>query len=89
MAAVPVLARELATRARAGELTHREMERMGGFILAELGGGARSAYPERTYKRRRAELREHGLIVADHFFEPVELDLGAVLERALETPLWG
>jgi hypothetical protein len=27
------------------------------------------------------------LVVADEFFEPVEL--GAVLERALETPLWG
>jgi hypothetical protein len=89
VAALPVLARELAARARAGELTHREMERMGGFILAELGGGARSAYPERTYKRRRAELREHGLVVADDFFEPVEVDLSAVLERALETPLWG
>ena len=36
-----------------------------------------------------AELRDHGLIVADQFFEPVELDLGAVLERAVETPLWG
>ena len=89
VAAVPVLAKELATRARAGELAHREMERIGGFILAELGGGARSAYPERTYKRRRAELREHGLVVADDFFEPVEIELRAVLERALETSLWG
>jgi hypothetical protein len=89
VAAVPVLAKELAARARAGELTHREMERMGGFILAELGGGARSAYPERTYKRRRAELREHGLVVADDFFEAVEVDLGSVLERALNTPVWG
>jgi hypothetical protein len=64
------------------------MERLGGFIIAELGGGARSAYPERTYKRRRAELREHGLVVADDFFQPVEVELGAVLERALDTPLW-
>jgi hypothetical protein len=89
VAALPVLAETLATRARAGEITHREMERLGGFILAELGGGARSAYPERTYKRRRAELRDHGLVVADEFFAPVEVDLEIVLERAIDTPLWG
>lgn len=89
VAALPILAETLATRARTGEISHREMERLGGFILAELGGGARSAYPERTYKRRRAELRDHGLVLADDFFEPIEVELGAVLERALQTPLWG
>lgn len=89
VAALPVLAETLATRARAGEITHREMERLGGFILAELGGGARNAYPERTYKRRRAELRDHGLVLADAFFEPVEVDLGSLVEQALDTPLWG
>lgn len=89
VAALPVLARTLADRVRAGDLTHREMERLGGFILAELGGGARASYPARTYKRRKAELRDHGLVVADAFFAPVEVELDAVLERALETPLWG
>jgi hypothetical protein len=88
VAAVPVVARELAARACRGEITHREMERLAGFVLAEVAGVAKSAYPDRTYKRRRAELREQGLVVADAFFEPVEVDLGLVLERALETPMW-
>jgi hypothetical protein len=28
-------------------------------------------------------------VVADDFFEAVEVDLGSVLERALNTPVWG
>jgi hypothetical protein len=39
VAALLVLVRDLAAGARAGELTHPEMERMDGFILAELDGG--------------------------------------------------
>ena len=46
-------------------------------------------YSRSTYYKRRAEMRDNGYVLADDFFAPVEVDLAAVLEAALETPLWG
>jgi hypothetical protein len=88
VAGVPVLARELADRVRGGELSVNQAERLGGYLLVELGGAA-GAYPRRTAFRRRAALRDLGLVVADDVRTAVEVDLGQVLERALETPMWG
>jgi hypothetical protein len=72
----------------AGELTYRQAERIGGALVIELGGAA-SHYTRRTHYRRRAELREHGLVLADDFYAPVEVDMGRVLEACLDSPLWG
>jgi hypothetical protein len=55
--------------------------------LALLAAGAN--YSRSTYYKRRAELRQSGYVLADDYFTPVEVDLAAVLEAALETPLWG
>jgi hypothetical protein len=83
---LPVIAREVVERVRAGELDTRRAEAMMGSLLL-LSAGA--PYPRSTYYKRRAVLRDHGYVLADDFFTPVEVDLAAVLEAALETPLWG
>lgn len=37
---------------------------------------------------RRAELRDHGLVLVDSFFEPVEVDLASVFEATLDSEAW-
>lgn len=88
VAGLPVLATRIAAMLDAGELTYREAERIGGALVIELGGAA-GHYSRRTHYRRRAELREHGLVLADDFYVPVEVDMGDVLEACLDSPLWG
>ena len=83
---LPVIARDVAERVQAGELETRRAERMMGSLLL-LSAGA--PYSRSTYYKRRAELRDNGYVIADDFFTPVEVDLGAVLAAALETPMWG
>jgi hypothetical protein len=83
---LPVIAKDVAERVHAGELDTRRAERMMGSLLL-LSAGA--PYSRSTYYKRRAELRDSGYVLADEFFTPVEVDLAAVLETALETPLWG
>lgn len=88
VAGLPVLAKRIASLLDEGELTYREAERIGGALLIELGGAA-GHYNRRTHYRRRAELRTHGLVLADDFYEPVQVDMGDVLEACLDSPLWG
>jgi hypothetical protein len=83
---LPVIAKEVAERIQAGELDTRRAERLMGSLLL-LSAGA--PYSRSTYYKRRAELRDNGYVLADNFFMAVEVDLAAVLEAALETPLWG
>jgi hypothetical protein len=81
-ASFPVVAQALADEARYGYRDTREAERLAGALVL-LSGGARDAYPRATFYRRRAELREAGFVVVEDFMEPVEVDLGDELERAL------
>jgi hypothetical protein len=83
---LPVIAKDVSERIQAGELDTRRAERMVGSLLL-LAVGA--PYSRSTYYKRRAELRDSGYVLADDFYAPVEVDLAAVLEAALETPLWG
>jgi hypothetical protein len=77
---VPVLSRELAERVNGGEMTSREAERLLGHLVLESAGARK--YSRSTLKRRRRELRDRGLVVADGFYEPVEIDLGETLNAA-------
>lgn len=88
MAGLPVLATRIASMLDSGELTYRPAERIGGALVIELGGGG-PHYGRRTHYRRRAELRGHGLVLADDFYAPVEVDMAEVLEACLESPIWG
>jgi hypothetical protein len=67
-------------------MTYRQAERAVGFaVLSEVG---ETPSRSRAYERR-ALLRDHGLVLADDFYEPVEVELADVLERALDSPAWG
>jgi hypothetical protein len=82
VASLPVIAAKVADQVDAGELTHRQAERLVGFMALHQAG-RRRGIPGRTLRRRRAELRAVGLQLADDFFEPVEVHLGDTLEAAL------
>jgi hypothetical protein len=86
VASLPVLTETLAAQLASGELTRSQAERMIGFLHLESAG---APCERRTWYRRRRELREQGLVVADGFFEPVEVDVAEVLEAALDSPAWG
>ena len=81
-ASFPVIAQALADEAKYGFRDVREAERLAGALVL-LSGGAGESYSRRTMYRRRSELREAGYVIADSYLEPVEVDLGDVLEQAL------
>lgn len=81
VASLPVLAARVHDRVLAGDVTQRQAERMVGFMALHQAGGR--SYSRRTMFRRRAELREMGLVLADDFFAPVEVNLGETFDAAL------
>lgn len=86
VASLPVLTEAVAAQLSSGEITRGQAERMTGFLHLETAG---APCERRTWYRRRRELRARGLVVADGFLERVEVDVGSVLEAALESPAWG
>jgi len=84
VASLPVLAARVADQVERGLMRYQEAERALGFLALHSAGPARGL-PGRTMRRRRAELRDHGLVLADDFFEPVEVNLGDTFEAALEA----
>jgi hypothetical protein len=52
-------------------------------FMALHQAGCRRGLPGRTLRRRRRELRELGFVLADDFFEAVEVNLGDTIEAAL------
>ncbi len=87
VASVPVLAERVSTMVDRGELSPSTAARLLGFVAIQTD--ARQRFAVRTARRYRAELRELGLVVADDFFEPIEVELSSVLEAALDSPHWG
>jgi hypothetical protein len=86
-ATFPVVAQALADEVRYGYRDVREAERLAGALVL-LTGGAGEGYTRRTFYRRRAELREAGFVVVDDLAEVVEVDLGEVVEAALDSDGW-
>jgi hypothetical protein len=81
VASLPVIAARVHERIQAGEIPRREAERLLGFMALHQAGDR--GYARRTMFRRRGELRERGLVLADDFFQPVEVNLGDTIEAAL------
>lgn len=81
VASLPVIASKVHDRVLAGDMTLRQAERLVGYMAMNQTGAR--AYPRRTMFRRRRELRDVGLVLADDFFEPVEVNLGETLEAAV------
>jgi hypothetical protein len=75
----------LTQKARLGEMSVGEFERMNSFLDAERLGIAREVYGDRLYAERRREARKLGLSVNDAGEEPVDLDIGELLQPAREV----
>jgi hypothetical protein len=81
-ATAPVVAERLGDLVSEGAVSYREAERMLGFLLLQ---GTPGAYRRTTVWRRRRELRAHGLVLVDPIEDPIDVDLAAGVEAALEA----
>jgi hypothetical protein len=86
-ATFPVVAQAIADEFRYGYRDVREAERLAAALVL-LSGGAGDAYRRSTYYKRRAELREAGYVVVDDLVEAVEVNLGEVVQSAIEADGW-
>jgi hypothetical protein len=87
VASLPVLTETIADQVESGMLATPKAARLLGYVA--MRSSVRDRFAVRTARRYRAELRDMGLVLADGFYESVEVDLSAVLEEALESPCWG
>lgn len=81
------LARRLKELVEDGELSASEAKAMAGHLLLEQADA--NLQSRATRFRDRAKCRDHGLVLADGVLDEVEVDLGDVLEHALDTSVWG
>jgi hypothetical protein len=70
-----------------GHITPAEAKAMAGHLLLEQADAQRQS--RATRYRDRARCRDHGLVLADGVVDEVEIDLGEVIERALDSSAWG
>jgi len=70
-------------------LTPAEAQRIVGHLCLDASGRAEELFPRSTFKRHRREARESGLVLADGVIDEVEIDLGEILEEALDSEAWG
>jgi len=87
VAGVNELAQRLAELQDEGVITPGEAKAMAGHLLLENAGAHRQSRSQQ-YKDR-ARCRQHGLVLADGPLDHVEVDLGEVMERALDSEAWG
>ena len=82
---------ELAGRVRElveeGEMTAGEAKAALGHLVLDSGGERLQS--RSTWYRDRSVCRRHGLVLADCDDDVVSIDLGEVVEEALETERWG
>lgn len=78
-ATFPVVADRVAELVQDGRLTTLQAEKLLGYLALQ---GRMPIHP-RTRRRRRRELRRHGLVLVDPLEDPVDVDLGEALDAAL------
>lgn len=81
-----VIAGKLKEAVDAGEVSASAADRMAGFLLMEAVGLSR---PGRTQRRKRREVQDLGLVLADGVLEEVEVSLEEVMEACLDADGWG
>jgi hypothetical protein len=85
VATTTVIEDKLGVMVEEGELRFGTAARLlGGMALQRTGVRA----PTRTAERFRADLRKHGLVELDGEREPVELDVGELVERVCDEAVW-
>jgi hypothetical protein len=85
-----VVAEKLLEAVEAKTISPVMANAVAGHTLMRLAGGRRGSGVSQSamYKYERT-LRELGLVLADGILEEVEVDIGAVLEAALDSDAWG
>lgn len=81
------LAQRLVELQEEGEISAAEAKRIAGHLVLDACGGHRQS--RRQVFRDRAAARRHGLVLADGVLDEVDVDLGEVLERAMDAGAWG
>jgi hypothetical protein len=81
------LAERISELVDEGVLTPRQAKSVAGWLLLEQAGANRQS--RATYYRDRRKCADLGLVVADGTVEPVEVDLEAMIEQALDSGCWG
>jgi hypothetical protein len=81
------LAHRLAEMQDEGLISPSEAKRIAGHLVLDAADAQRQSRSQR-YKDR-ASARRHGLVLADGVLDEIEVDLGEVLERALDADCWG
>jgi hypothetical protein len=81
------LAHRLAELQDEGLISPGEAKRIAGHLVLDAADAQRQSRSQ-CYKDRAAA-RRHGLVLADGVLDEVEVDLGEVLERALDSEAWG
>lgn len=81
------LAARLAELQDEGAITPSEAKRIAGHLVLDAAEAQRQSRSQCF--RDRADARRHGLVLADGVLDEVEVDLGEVLERALDSDAWG
>jgi hypothetical protein len=84
---VTELAQRLVELQDEGEITPAEAKAIAGHLLLDAVEGQRQSRSQ-CY-RDRARARQHGLVLADGVLDQVEVDLGEVLEQAMDSEAWG
>ncbi len=81
------LAKKLDELQREGEITPTAAKRIAGHLVLDAFGVQHQGRSTRC--RDRADARRLGLVLADGVLDEVEVDLGEILERALDSDAWG
>lgn len=70
-----------------GEVSSREAVTLAGHLLLDSCEAQRQS--RSTHYRHRGRCRDLGLVLADGVSDPVEVDLGEICERAMDSGAWG
>lgn len=81
------LAGRLAELQDEGLISPGEAKRIAGHLVLDAADAQRQS--RSTCYADRAAARRHGLVLADGVLDEVEVDLGEVLERAMDSEAWG
>lgn len=81
------LAKRLDELVQEGVISPTEAKRIAGHLVLDAAGCQHQK--RSTLMRDRADARRHGLVLAEGLFDEVEVDLGDVLERAMDSSAWG
>ncbi len=84
-----VLIEKLWDAVEAGELTRTQAEQVAGHMMMGMGGRRTRGLSRMTEYRRREAINRLGLVLADGVLQEVEVDLGLVMEEAIDSPVWG